>query len=336
MRKRRVIILALLIIAGVILTFISSQSFMILSGQVSGPLPCQSLFAAPVNYFGLGNSGVRALFIDRTTGDMYFSRLVNVGSGLPSLIKITNLGCGGWFGAQSILYWDTATIIGNHPTSFAEDLNQPTHFFELWPGGANIDIIRTAKDGSARTLILHQATTINGLEEIAFDKVNDRAVWSSSQWSTFWRCDRAGANFAAWAPGYRPLAVAVFDDGRLVAFDFNTRSLMLHGAGWGTAVTQQILLPATYGAGGIWTWLSVDNIRNQVHIFRETNEHHGVWDIGTNTFQTRDWTTLPANPRFQGAYNVDWVYVKISGNRMCRYNWTTGVEESWDGSQFLQ
>jgi hypothetical protein len=79
----------------------------------------------------------------------------------------------------------------------------------------------------------------------------------------------------------------------------------------------------------------VDNLRNKVHIFREPFTH-GVWDIATNVFTSREWTTLAGDSRFQGSCYGGWAYTKILANRICRYNWATVTEESWDGSQFLQ
>ena len=340
MKKRNLflIILLILIVSGILSSLAISQVTKSLGANALGPASCTVPEPQPVNYFTALNSGVRALFIDNygaspgDPGDVYFSRLVNPGTGLPSVIKGDNNGCGTFFSPQSVLYSDTPTAITNFPNSFAEDVNQPTHFFEIWPGGAEIDIIRTAKDGSSRVVILPQVTTLNGLEQVAFDPINDRVVWSSSQWSTFWRCDRNGLNFAAWAP-YRPLGLAYFEDGRLVAFDRNSFELRLHNIGWNSPVSQSLLLPVAYQTNA-YCWLSVDNERNQVHIFREGNLH-GVWDIATNTFQTRNWTTLPGDSKFQGAYYNNWVYVKVNGDRMLRYNWTTNVEESWDGSTFV-
>lgn len=319
-----------LLIALIIILISGTVCAKVIGGGVSGPAPCTITENQSTNYFPLGNSGTRALFTDSVSGDIYFSILVNNGN--PSVIKCSSL-CGGWFGLQGVLYTGRPTVIAVNPNSFAEDINQPTHFFEIWVGGATVSIFRTAKNGSARTSIYSVALGINGNEIVAFDPFSDRVMFNKGDISRVYRMDRAGANIQIWNPvgGYFIATIGAFSDGRIILWDCTNRRLRLFTA-WSGAQTQFFNLPIQY-AGCDFRWISVDNVRNQVHIFAEPTDH-GVWDIPSNTFLTRVWVG-GVGARFQGAYFRNWVYVKSSASDILRYNWTTGVEQSWNGVQWI-
>jgi len=330
---RRILQIAILDLALIIIlaSLSASQATRTLMGNVLGPARCTVLENQPVNYFPyVPASGARALFIDNLLGDIYFP--IPVSNGDPSIIKCTNMGCGGWEGPQSVIYTGRPTVITTNPNSFAEDINQPTHFFEIWVGGATLTVFRTAKDGSSRIVIYTQVVGINGNEEIAFDSFNDRVVFfHPGPLGPLTRMNRTGGLIESWEPGVTWFkdAVGVFDDGRIVLGDCSNRSLRLFGA-WGGGQISSVNTPTYIGCS--FRYISVDNENNQVHFFAEPAQH-GVWDIASNTFSTRNW--VGGVTEFQGAYYKGYVYAKASQNDMLRYNWTTGVEEAWDGSQWV-
>ena len=303
--------------------------------NAAGPLPCTVLEAMPINYFSVLNT--YGFVVDANQEIFLSDNQVN----RWNIVKISNRGCGGWFGLQQKIGNGTGSV----PIAYINDKNQPTHFFECYDtwliANAWGGLWRTAKDGSGRTQIyLNNLGGGIGIFGGDFDPVIDRVVVGSRVPvnNAITSIDRTGTMIATWAIGLNIRGIGVFNDGRYVIYDFVANQFNLY-SGWNGAFVKQINNPVAAG----YVTISVDNIHNRAYILSSASLSLIIWDITPNLILVNHaypvgvtCLSVSYNPVDNFAYCKDADAGAAPADfRIWRYNYDTGVQQSWDGSSWI-
>lgn len=329
----RVFIIIILILILLPLTA-NSQVSKILLGNISSPNPCTVSEITPTNYFTVLNTYGFLV-------DSLFRIFLSDNQNLRwNIVKIEGP-CGGWFGVQQKIGNGTSST----PLAYIDDKNQPSYFFESYdswlPANPQGGLWRTAKDGSGRTQLPTGALGGGvGLFPGDFDPVIDRVVVGCRvpTNNSIVSIDRTGTIINTWAIGLNVRGIGVFSDGRYVIYDFINNKFKLY-SGWTGVFVQQINNPV--GAG--YVTISVDNIRNRAYILSSASLTLIIWDITPNLILVNH--AYPVGVTcLSVSYNPtdNFAYCKDSDGgapptdfRLWRYNYDTGVQQSWDGSTWI-